>query len=111
LVQRSILGALVEMDSPEELFEVCAKGIGGEDLTVQESSVDALGSLANTSQHAIALSHLLDLTAAPADRIRWRVAYALKHFNDTSAREALTRLRQDESHRVVGTALEDLLPE
>jgi HEAT repeat protein len=111
LVQRSILGALVEMDCPEELLEVCVKGLGGEDMSVQESSVDALGSLAQTTQQVAALTQLLTLATHPLDRIRRHVAYALKHFEAPEAKAALLHLRQDDSHQVVGAALEDLLPE
>jgi HEAT repeat protein len=111
LVQRSILGALTEMDCPAELWEVCIHGISCDDMTVQESAVDALGSLAQTSQHAAVLTQLLTLVTHPNDRMRQRVAYALQHFEEPAAKAALHQLREDGSHQVVGAALEDLLPE
>jgi HEAT repeat protein len=58
LVRRSILAAIAEMDCPEELFDICIQGLKDEDFTVQESSVDALGLLANSSQHTAALSQI-----------------------------------------------------
>ncbi|AKG22167.1 HEAT repeat domain-containing protein [Calothrix sp. 336/3] len=109
LVRRSILAALVEMDCPEEIWEVCLLGIAAEDTAVQEASVDALGWLANSRQSEIALSQLLTLKDSPFEYIRVRVAYALKNFPTPAAKEALAQLRQDSDHRVVGAAMEDLL--
>lgn len=115
LVRRSILGALVEMNleinCPEELLDVCREGIKGEDASVAESSVDALGTLANSTHHDIALSELLKLVNHPSERMRMRVAYGLKRFDEPEAKEALVQLRQDENHQVVGAALENLLLE
>ncbi|MEH1824221.1 MAG: HEAT repeat domain-containing protein [Nostoc sp.] len=110
LVRRSILAAIAEMDCPEELFDICIQGLKDEDFTAQESSVDALGLLANSSQHTAALSQILSLVNAESWRMRVRVSYALKRFDEPEAKAALNQLRQDEDHRVVGAALEDLLP-
>jgi HEAT repeat protein len=110
LVRRTIFAALVEMDSPEEVFDICVEGLKDEDPTVEESSVDALGTLAGSSKHGAGLSQLLALVNAQSWRLRVRVAYALKRFDDLEAKLALNQLRQDEEHRVVGAALEDLLP-
>jgi hypothetical protein len=109
LVRRSILAALVEMNCPYELFEVCNLALTDEDSTIQESAVDALGSLTGTIQHAPALELLLTLVNAESPRLRARVAYALKHFDEPQAREALTQLRKDTDSQVVGAALENLL--
>lgn len=109
LLRRSILAALVELDCPEELLEVCIQGIQAEDVTVQEAAVEMLGSLAGSRQHQAALSQLLNLKNSESEGIRVQVAYALKHFNDLDAKQALAQLRQDADHRVVGAAMEDLL--
>ena len=109
LVRRSILAALVEMDCPEEVLEVCGIGLEGDDAAVQEASIDGLGALSSSRQAAAALSRLLVLKDSGLDYIRIRVAYALKHFADPVAKEALAQLRQDADHRVVGAAMEDLL--
>ncbi len=109
LVRRSILGAITEMDCPHELFDVCTQALKDEDRTVQESAVDALGSLAGSNQHAVALSLLLTLKDAESGRMRARVAYALKRFDEPQAKEALIQLRHDEDHQVVAAALENLL--
>ncbi|MEX0271307.1 HEAT repeat domain-containing protein [Leptolyngbyaceae cyanobacterium UHCC 1019] len=109
LVRRSILAALVELECPEEVLEVCGIGLGGDDAAVQEASVDALGALVNSRQSEAALSQLLTLKNSAAQYIRVRVAYALKHFPAPEAREALAQLRQDTDHRVVGAAMEDLI--
>lgn len=110
LVRRSILAALVEMDCPEEVLEVCILGIAGEDAAVQEASVDGLGALVNSRQSEAALSQLLILKNSELDYIRVRVAYALKNFDHPAAKAALGELRQDVDYRVVGAAMEDLIP-
>jgi HEAT repeat protein len=111
LVRRSILAALVEMETPEEILEVCELGLAGEDLAVQEASVDALGALHHSRQQTAALSKLLALSNSAQERIRVRVAYALKPFDLPAATEALAHLRQDPDHRVVGAAMEGLIAE
>ncbi|MEH2107585.1 HEAT repeat domain-containing protein [Nostoc sp.] len=111
LVRRSILAAIAEMDCPEELFDICVQGLKDEDFTVQESSVDGLALLADSNQHDAALSQILTLVNDESWRIRVRVSYALKRFDEPEAKAVLNQLRQDEDHRVVGAALEDLLPQ
>ncbi|BDA72149.1 heat domain-containing protein [Rivularia sp. IAM M-261] len=81
LVRRSILAALVEMNCPYELFEVCNQAVNDEDPNVQESAVDALASLNGTAQEAPALKLLLKLVNASSERLRTKVAYALQEFN------------------------------
>jgi HEAT repeat protein len=109
LVRRSILAALEELDCPKELVEVCKEALAGEDLTVKEAAIDALASLANSSQHAPVLAQLLALTQSQSARIRTRVALALQKFDDPQAQEASIELRQDPSYKVVAATLEDLL--
>ncbi|MEO0491727.1 MAG: HEAT repeat domain-containing protein, partial [Cyanobacteria bacterium J06659_2] len=109
LVRRSILAALMELDCPRELLEVCGMGLVGEDLTVQEAAVGALGALAGGAQAQGALSHLLKLKQSDNPRIRSRVAYALKYFDAPEAQQALAELREDEDHSVIGAAMEPLL--
>ena len=76
---------------------------------MQEASIDALGALAGSRQSEAALSQLLTLKNSGAEYIRIRVAYALKRFDAPEARDALSQLRKDIDHRVVGAAMEDLL--
>ena len=109
LVRRSVLAALLELNCPEELFDVCSCGIQGEDLTVQEASIDGFGYLANSDKKEAALEKLLSLLKAEWWRVRVRVAVALGKFEVQSAKDALVQLRQDEDHRVVGAALEALV--
>lgn len=109
LVRRTILAALVELECYEEVLEVCGLGLEGDDAAVQETSVDALGVLANSRQSEAALSQLLTLKDSEAAYIRIRVAYALKHFDTPEAKAALAQLRQDAEHRVVGAAMENLI--
>jgi HEAT repeat protein len=109
LVRRSILSALVDMDCPEEVLEVCELGLTAEDRAVQEASVDALGALHGSRQQSVVLDRLLALSQTAPEYIRIRVAHALKHFDLPAAKAALVELRQDEDHRVVGAAMEGLL--
>ena len=110
LLRRSILAALMEMPCPEELFEVAVCGIKGDDISVQDDSINALASFVNSDRSAAALSHILSLKDHSFFMLRRRVAYVLKHFDDPAAKAALIELRQDLDHRVVGAAMEDLLP-
>jgi HEAT repeat protein len=109
LVRRSILPALVEMDCPKEVLEVCELGLAGEDIAVQEASVDALGALHASRLNGVALEKLLTLSSGAPEYIRVRVAHALKHFDLPAAKAALVQLRQDADHRVVGAAMEGLI--
>ena len=109
LTRRSILAALVDLECHEELLEVCLKALAGEDEPVREAAIDALGSLAGSAQHAAGLAQILALQKDESPHMRIRVAYALKNFDDSTAKQALTQLRQDEDHRVVGAAMENLL--
>jgi HEAT repeat protein len=95
LVRRSILAVLVDMECESELFEVCMEALAGEDMTTQEATVDALGTLAGTNQEQAALSQLLMLANSEYERMRQHVASALQHFDDPQAKEILSQLRQD----------------
>lgn len=110
LVRRSILAALVELDCPEELLNVCVCGIAGEDLSVQETAMNALGLLAGTSQEKAALEVILSHVNHPSGRVRVQVALSLRRFNHPQADLAIEKLKQDEDYRVVGAALEKSLP-
>ncbi len=109
LVRRSILPALVELECPNELYEVCIEGLAGDDAGVQETAVNALATLAQTSQQDAALSKLLELVNSDSQQIRFQVARALKHFDSPQAKAALSQLRQDPDHQVVAAALENLV--
>ncbi|WP_017326206.1 HEAT repeat domain-containing protein [Synechococcus sp. PCC 7336] len=106
LVRRSILAALTEMDSPEELFEVCVCGLAGEDATVREASATCLSKLVGTSRETEALQALLNHTSNPAWRLRAQVARSLTLFAGPAAKAALQKLAKDEDRRVVGATLE-----
>ena len=110
LVRRSILPALIELECPEEVLEVCNLGLEGDDAAVQEACVDALGALVASRQSEAALSRLLTLKDSEAEYIRVRVAYALKQFDTPESKTALAQLRQDADYRVVGAAMENLVP-
>ncbi len=109
LVRRSILAAVAELNCAEELLQISSLGIEGEDKTVAESSVDCLGNLAKTEKRTQALKKLLSLVDHANWRMRWRAAKALGKFDDSGAKEALTKLKNDENHRVVSAVLESLM--
>lgn len=109
LVRRSILAALIDLECHSELFEVCQEALASEDVVIQEAAVEALGTLAETSQQQAALSRLIKLVDSESERIRWQMAYCLKRFDHPQAKEVLRQLRQDSHHQVVAAALEDLL--
>ncbi|MGF1490444.1 MAG: HEAT repeat domain-containing protein [Prochloraceae cyanobacterium] len=109
LVRRSILAAMVELNCPEELFEICLCGLAGEDFTVREASIEGLAFLANSVKKEAALEELLRLVDSEFWRLRVKVATALGKFDDPRAKEALNRLREDENSRVVGAAMESLV--
>ncbi len=106
LIRRSILAALAELDSDEELLQVSLLGIIGEDQSVKESSIDCLGNLAKTPKKDLALEKLLSLAKDEFWRVRWRTAKALTRFDDIKAKNMLKELKQDQDHRVVGAVLE-----
>jgi HEAT repeat protein len=111
LVRRSILAALMDMECPQELYEVCSVGLAGEDLTVQANAIDGLADLVNSQYEELALTKLLSQIEAEARFIRQKLALALAQFSQPQAKAALNRLRQDSDYRVVAATLEDLLPD
>jgi HEAT repeat protein len=110
LVRISVLAALIDMACHSEVLAVCIEGVADADESVRENSVNAFISLIGSPQRAAALSQLLLLKDSELPHIRIRVAHALKHFDESEAKAAMLQLRQDPDHRVVGAAMEDLLP-
>jgi HEAT repeat protein len=111
LVRRSILAALCDMHCHGEVWEVCQEAIANpEDGATRDTAIVALGSLAATEQAELALAQLLSLSESADWGDRKQAAYALRSFTAPAATDALMRLRQDSDHRVVGAALEELLP-
>ena len=109
LVRRSILGALAEMNCPQDFFEVCQVGLEDEDETVQGSAIDGLGFLAQSDQAESALASILNIAKDSSWRIRTHAAHALRQFTHEAALTALQTLRQDPDHRVARAALEGLV--
>ena len=109
LVRRSIIAALADLNSPQELLEICAIGISGDDQPVLESCISCLGLLANTSQQPEALKLLLPLVEDESWRIRLQVARALGKYDTPEAIAAIDKFKTDEDHRVVGAALESMV--
>jgi len=106
LVRRSIIAAIVDLKCPQELLEICQIGLAGEDEPVMESCLSALGLLAGSKQEAEALQLLLSFLDDNSWRIRLQVAKSLGRYKNPEAIAALTKLKQDTDHRVVGAVLE-----
>ncbi|MEB3163694.1 MAG: HEAT repeat domain-containing protein [Prochlorothrix sp.] len=113
LVRRSIIAALLDLsisdDMAVEFFNLCAVALRDPDLAVQEIGIDGLGIFANTALRTAALDKLIPLVRAQHWQTRAAVSKALHGFDSHQAREALTQLRQDSDHRVVGAVLEGLV--
>jgi HEAT repeat protein len=110
LLRRSILAGMVDLECPDELYEVCSIGLAGDDLPVMADAIGGLAHLADSKYRSEALAAILGLQNHEKSYIRIRVAYALKQFNEPIAKAALAQLCQDENHQVVGAAMENLLP-
>lgn len=107
LVRRSIIAAMIELNSPQELFEICIFGLDSEDLSVREASIEALAFLGDTVKKQDALEQLLRFVNSEFWRLRVKVALALKKIDDPRSKKALNILRQDENSRVVDAALSE----
>lgn len=106
LVRLSILAAFMDLNCVDQLYDICLCGIAGEDHSVRENCIRALGQLATTFKSDEALTQLLNMVDNPSWRIRVKVAKALSKFSQTEAKEALTLLSKDKDHRVVAAVLE-----
>lgn len=109
LVRRSIIAAMADLNSPQELLEICAIGISGDDQPVMESCISCLGLLADTEQQPEALKLLFSLAEDESWRIRLQVAKALGKYDTPEAMAAIDRFKTDEDHRVIGAALESMV--
>lgn len=106
LVRRSILAALTDLNSPQDLLDICTAGLKDEDFTLREATVNSLAVLAQSEQQEAALLLLLPLVQDEEWRVRVRLVYALNHFDDPRAKHALEDLRQDTEPRVVAATWE-----
>ncbi|MDJ0508759.1 MAG: HEAT repeat domain-containing protein [Crocosphaera sp.] len=109
LLRRSILAALMDLNSPEELFEVCVCGLKGDDMTVHEAALKGFSFLVGTSKEEAAKNQLLSRVEDSQSHIRNGVAKALSKFEGNEVRQALSQLKQDQDHRVVAAVLEQSL--
>ncbi|MBE9068072.1 HEAT repeat domain-containing protein [Leptolyngbya cf. ectocarpi LEGE 11479] len=109
LVRRSILAAMIDLNSPVHMLDICLTAIKDTDLTLINAGVDHLSTLAKTDQAEAALAAILSLKTAENWYTRMHVAYALKCFNAPAAKDASLELRQDQHHKVVAAALEGLV--
>ena len=109
LVRRSIIAAIIDLDAPQELLEICQIGLSGDDEPVMESCISCLGLFANTEREAAAIKLLLSLADDSSWRIRLQVAKSLGKYSTPEAIAILNKLKTDEDHRVVGAVLESLI--
>ena len=110
LVRRSILAAMIDLNHPAAMLEICLAALADSDLTVINAGIDHLGILHDAEEADAALDAILAHKSADSWYTRMHVAYALKKFDQEAARAALIELRQDPHHKVVAAALEGLLP-
>ena len=109
LLRRSILAALVDLNCPDELFEICEVGIKGEDFSVKQACLNCLGIFASTAKEDQAITILIDELDSSNWRMRSTIAKALTKFSTSQAQEALNKLAEDSDHRVVAATLEKSL--
>lgn len=109
LVRRSIIAAMADINAPQELLEICAIGLSGDDQPVMESCISCLGMFSGTKQEESALKLLLPWVDDESWRIRLQVAKSLGRYDNEKAIAALNKLKTDEDHRVVGAVLESLV--
>lgn len=109
LVRRSIIAAIVDLKSPQELLEICEIGLSGEDEPVMESCLSALGLLGESEQESAALKLLLAFADDQSWRVRLQVARSLGRYDHPEAIATLNKFKADSDHRVVGAALESMI--
>lgn len=109
LIRLSILPALMEMDCPAELFELCGQALQDKDETVKESAIEHLARFAGSPIQEMVLEKLLPLVQETSWSIRRQLALSLRRFDCDRAVAALFQLRQDSDYRVVSAVLEGAL--
>ena len=116
LVRRSIIAAMVDLKAPQELLEICAIGLSGEDQPVMESCISCLGLFGGSPQQESALELLLPFVDDESWRVRLQVAKSLGRYDldqtmplANQVSTALEKLKTDPDHRVVGAVLESLV--
>ena len=109
LVRRSVIAAMADLHAPQELLEICALGLKGDDEPVMESCLNCLSLFAQTERQEAALALLLPWAEDESWRVRLQVAKSLGQYQDEKAIATLNQLKQDSDHRVVGAVLESLL--
>lgn len=110
LVRQSILAAVAEMESPEQLLQICTLAYGGNDVIVAQTGLTFLEELVGTAEANTALNLLLNAAESSIPTLRAQAARTLRHFDDPRASIALQQLRQDDDYKVIGATLEGLLP-
>jgi HEAT repeat protein len=106
LMRMSILLSLSDMDSPQELFQLCLSAWVDPNLVVKETGVQCLASLVGTPLEEDALLHLLAFGQSEKWELRCQTAIALRAFEDSRAVERLSLFQQDDDYRVVSAVLE-----
>ena len=110
LIRRSILAAMLDLNSPTQMLDICLAAINDSDMTVINAGIDHLSTLCDTEQTEAALAAILPFKSAESWYTRMHVAYALRRFDAPAAKTALSELRQDNHHKVVAATLESLMP-
>jgi HEAT repeat protein len=106
LMRMSILLSLSEMNSPQELFQLCLSAWVDPNLVVQETGIQCLVALVGTPLEEDALLHLFAFGESEKWELRRQTAIALRQFTDSRARTALSAFQQDVDYRVVSAVLD-----
>jgi HEAT repeat protein len=106
LMRMSILLSLSDMDSPQELFQLCLSAWVDPNLVVQETGIQCLAALVETPLEEDVLLHLLAFGQSEKWELRRQTAIALRQFTDVRAIALLNVFQQDDDYRVVSEVLE-----
>ena len=109
LVRQSIFAAFEDIDDPATLLEFCQLGLDDKELVVRFAAIANLGQLVGTEHESVAFELLKQIIHSDNSKLRSRATRALTRFETPEAQELLQSLRQDDDHRVVAAALENLI--
>jgi HEAT repeat protein len=105
-IRQTAISLLVETEHYEVILAVATTALSDETKAMRELGILALKQVLRSDLKYSALDLLLKLVADPDWHIRWCVAISLHDCPEPEARQAISRLQQDENFRVVAAALE-----
>lgn len=109
LLQMSILLAMPDLDSPAEFLQMIRRSRDLSEQTVQNTALEQLPRLADTSVAQEVLELLVELSQSEDWQERRAAALGLRAFSGDRVQPILQALRTDQDHRVVAATLEGTL--